>query len=168
MGRHIDRHPCHISCEIRTVVKIETAQEVLVGLAVTRMLGNDQPGHHFQHFARTLERHGGQPLSGYHPLTAGHGQPFQVFDPGPDFDGRQFGRFVRRGPGYRQQEICTIFVLISSQKTAASTGDFLRLDRAGSGRRAAPDGSQKAKCNDRHQQAAKPQFLAFAPGIDGR
>ena len=111
MGRHIDRHPCHISCEIRTVVKIETAQEVLVGLAVTRMLGNDQPGHHLQHFAWTLEWHGGQPLAGYHAFTASHGKSFQVFSLGPDFDGRQFGRLVRRRPGYRQQEICTNYFL---------------------------------------------------------
>jgi len=41
--------------EIRAVVEVEPAQEVLVRLPVAGMLGGDQSGHRLQHLARPLD-----------------------------------------------------------------------------------------------------------------
>ena len=87
MGRHIDGHAPNIGGKVGAVIEIEPAQEILVGLAVTRMLGNDQAGHHFQRLAGTENRHAGQTLTGDHALTTRCRNPFQILRLGPDLDG---------------------------------------------------------------------------------
>ncbi len=52
MGRHVDRHAVDPGREVGTVIEIEAAEEVLVGLAVTRMLGHDDAGDVLEHFGR--------------------------------------------------------------------------------------------------------------------
>jgi hypothetical protein len=44
VGTHVDRHVVDRDSQIRAVVEIEAAQEILVGLAVAAVLGDDQPG----------------------------------------------------------------------------------------------------------------------------
>jgi len=56
VGAHIDRHLVDGDCEIGTVVEIEPAQEVLVGLAVAAVLGDDQARNDFKRFRRPGER----------------------------------------------------------------------------------------------------------------
>jgi hypothetical protein len=53
MGAHIDRHGVDVGGEIGAMVEIVSAQEILVGLAITTMLGDDHSGHKFQQFAGT-------------------------------------------------------------------------------------------------------------------
>ena len=50
MGAHVDRHVVDRNGEIGAVVEIEAAQEILVGLAVAAVLGDDQAGHDFERF----------------------------------------------------------------------------------------------------------------------
>ncbi len=61
---HIDRHTHHRSGEVAAVVKIETAQEILVGLAVAGVLGDDHAGNGFQHFSRAQQGSISQLLGG--------------------------------------------------------------------------------------------------------
>lgn len=96
MGRHIDRDAGNVSREVRPVIEIEATQEILVRLAVTRVLGNDQPGHHLEHFARPLQRNGRQTLAGNDPLTAGDSQTFKVFRLGTNLDGGQLEYILSR------------------------------------------------------------------------
>ena len=49
---HVDRHAGHRGGEIRPMVEVEAAQEVLVGFAVTAVLRDDQAGHSLQQFSR--------------------------------------------------------------------------------------------------------------------
>ena len=56
MGAHVDRHVVDSDREIGAVVEIVAAQEILVGFALAGVLGHDQPGHGFQHFARPRHR----------------------------------------------------------------------------------------------------------------
>ena len=56
VGAHVDRHVVDIDREIGAVVEIIAAQKILVGFAVAGMLGDDQAGHGFQHFARPRHR----------------------------------------------------------------------------------------------------------------
>src|SRR5574340_1089532 len=54
------------------MVKIEAAQEILVGFPVPGMLGHDHAGHHFHHFRRAQEGPIGEAqelLQGYLDLT---------------------------------------------------------------------------------------------------
>ncbi len=48
VGAQIPRHTVDIGREIRSVVQIEAAQEVLVGLAAPRMLCRDHAGNDFE------------------------------------------------------------------------------------------------------------------------
>ena len=41
---HVDGHTFEVRGEVRAVVHVEAAQEILVGLAAARMLGRDLPG----------------------------------------------------------------------------------------------------------------------------
>ena len=50
MGAHVDRHFVDRDGEIGAVVEIEAAQEILVGLAVAAVLGDDQAGNDFKRF----------------------------------------------------------------------------------------------------------------------
>ncbi len=54
--RHVHGQAIHAGGEIRAVVEIEAAQEILVRLTVAAVLGDDEARHHFEHFARTQGR----------------------------------------------------------------------------------------------------------------
>ena len=54
--REIERHVIEIGGEIRAVVEIETAQEVLVGFPAARMLGNNHARHSFHNFSHAQNR----------------------------------------------------------------------------------------------------------------
>ena len=58
MGRHVDGHAVDPDREIGAVVKVEAAQEILVGLALAGVLGDDQAGHGFKRLAGPQEGHG--------------------------------------------------------------------------------------------------------------
>ena len=57
MSRHVDGHAVDFDGEIGAVVKVEAAQEILIGLTLSGMLGDDQAGHDLQRLAGTHERH---------------------------------------------------------------------------------------------------------------
>ena len=52
MGAHVDRHAVDRDGKIGAVIEIESAQEILIGLPVSAVLGDDQAGHHFECFRR--------------------------------------------------------------------------------------------------------------------
>ena len=56
VGRQVHRHAVDGEREVGAVIEVEPAQEVLVRLAVARVLGDDQPGHGLQELAATEER----------------------------------------------------------------------------------------------------------------
>src|SRR5207248_730938 len=56
VSAHVDRHVVDRDRKIRTVVEVVAAQEILVGFALTAMLGHDEPRYYFQHFARARHR----------------------------------------------------------------------------------------------------------------
>ena len=58
MGRHVDGHAVDADREIRAVIEVEAAQEILVGFTLAGMLGDDQARHDFQRFADAQERDG--------------------------------------------------------------------------------------------------------------
>ena len=58
MGRHVDGHAVHFDGEIGAVIKIEAAQEILVGLTLSGMLGDNQAGHDLKRLAGPQEGHG--------------------------------------------------------------------------------------------------------------
>ena len=58
MSRHVDRHAVYLDGEIGAVVKVDAAQKILVGFALSGMLGDDQPGHDLQSLTGPQERDG--------------------------------------------------------------------------------------------------------------
>ena len=70
VGGHVHRHAVHRRIEIGAVIQIETAQEVLIGLAAARMLGGDQPGHRFHYLPGSQNRTGAQFVT-VHPAFRG-------------------------------------------------------------------------------------------------
>ena len=50
--RHVHRHAGDEAREVGAMVEVEAAQEILVRLAITAVLGDDHTGHEFQHFGR--------------------------------------------------------------------------------------------------------------------
>ena len=54
--RQVKRHIVEEYGEIRAVVEIEAAQEILVGLAAAGVLRDDDAGHRLQDFSRTKNR----------------------------------------------------------------------------------------------------------------
>ena len=58
MSRHVDGHAIDPDRKIGAVVKIEAAQEILVGLTLSGMLGDDQAGHDLKRLAGPQEGHG--------------------------------------------------------------------------------------------------------------
>ena len=86
MSRHVDGHAVYFDGEIGAVVKIEAAQEILIGLTLSGMLGDDQAGHDLQRLADTRERHGVHLLAGEAYRAGGGGLQ------GSDAVGRGAGR----------------------------------------------------------------------------
>ena len=55
MAGHVDRDVVDAEREIGTMIQIESAQEVLVGLTAPAMLGDDHSGNVFHHFRRAQQ-----------------------------------------------------------------------------------------------------------------
>jgi hypothetical protein len=60
MRAHVHRHVVDDGREVGAVVEVETAQEVLVGLARPGMLDGDQAGHGFQQLGHAQQGSHGQ------------------------------------------------------------------------------------------------------------
>ena len=94
MGRQVDRHAGDRGREVGAVVEVEAAQEVLVGLAVAGVLGDQQAGHPFEDVGRAQRRSsldaGGVDRAG----GGGVGDAHDIGRRGDDFDVAQ-----RRGRG---------------------------------------------------------------------
>ena len=60
MGGHVDRYAGDVDTEIRAVVEVEAADEVLVGLAAPGMLGGDDAGGRLEELARAQNRPPGE------------------------------------------------------------------------------------------------------------
>ena len=58
MGRHVDRHAVDPDGKIGAMVEIEAAQKILVGFALSGMLGDDQARHDLKRLAGPQEGHG--------------------------------------------------------------------------------------------------------------
>ena len=71
MGAHVDRHVVEPDIDIGAMVEIEAAQEILVGLALAAMLGDDQPRHDLERFAHAIDGLLLDLLTGDHPLRRG-------------------------------------------------------------------------------------------------
>jgi hypothetical protein len=56
MRRQVDRNAIDRGGEVRAVVEVEAAQEILVRLAVAAVLGNDQAGHRLEQLRRAQRR----------------------------------------------------------------------------------------------------------------
>ena len=55
VGPQIDRHAVDEGREVRAMIEVEAAQEILVGLAAARVLGCDQTGNDFKQLADALD-----------------------------------------------------------------------------------------------------------------
>ena len=55
VSAHIDRHAIDERGEISAMIEVESAQEILVGLATPRMLRRDQTGDRLKQFANALD-----------------------------------------------------------------------------------------------------------------
>lgn len=51
MAAQVDGHAVEAGGEVRAVIEVEAAREVLVGFAAAGVLGDDDAGDHFQNFA---------------------------------------------------------------------------------------------------------------------
>ena len=83
---HVHRHAAHAGGEVGAVVKVEAAQKVLVGLAVTRVLGDDHARHKFKHLARAQRRPALEQLGGDHALRCGVAAAHRVVVVAADLD----------------------------------------------------------------------------------
>lgn len=88
MSWHVDGHAVDLDGEIGAVVKVEAAQEILIGFTFSGMLGDDQAGHDIQRLADTRERHRVHLLAGKAYRAGGGGLQ----------GGNSFGRGTGRGP----------------------------------------------------------------------
>jgi hypothetical protein len=70
VGGHVERHAFDPGREVGAVVEVEAAQEILVGLAVARMLRDHAARHRLQHFAGAQQRQVGEALAA-HPALRG-------------------------------------------------------------------------------------------------
>jgi len=67
----VHRHPGHPGGEVRAVVEVEAAEEVLVGLAGAAVLRHDHAGNIFEQVAGTQQRAIADELRGDHALARG-------------------------------------------------------------------------------------------------
>jgi hypothetical protein len=102
MRRHVDGHAVDAGGEVGAVVEVEAEQEVLVGLAVARVLRDDEAGHELEHLARALRRAAAQQLALDDPLRRRIGRAHRVVVVAGHGDGflrRRCRRGRRRGAG---------------------------------------------------------------------
>ncbi len=68
MGAHGDRQAVDLGIEVGAMVEVETAQELLVGFALTTVLRDDQSGDELQQFSAAGDWALGELLSGHKPF----------------------------------------------------------------------------------------------------
>ena len=83
---HVGRHAVDERGEVGAVVEVVAAQEILVRLAIARVLGDDHAGHGLQHFAGPQQRQVGQPFAPHRALRRGVGRPDAVLVVRRDLD----------------------------------------------------------------------------------
>ena len=104
VGAQIDRKIVYVQCEVGAVIEIETAQEVLVGLASARMLGGDEPGGCLEQFARAQQRANFDIGARHAALAGGDGLTDPPFAAPVDIDHRAV-RIHMRGDGMARQVV---------------------------------------------------------------
>ena len=92
---HVDRHALDPGLEVGAVVEIEAADEILVGLAVTRVLGDDHAGHGLEQLAFAGDRAAPQVRRADPALRGRAGDPDQIV--GAAGDGERI-ELHHRGP----------------------------------------------------------------------
>ena len=88
---HVDRHAVDEGGEVGAVVQVEAAQEVLVGLAVAAVLGDDHARHEFQDFAGPQRRPAGDQRGRDGAFAGGIRRADAVVVMGRHADGRRLG-----------------------------------------------------------------------------
>ncbi len=78
IARPVDRHVVDEIGEVDTVIEIETAQQILVGLAFAGMHRNSQAGYRFEELTDPIDRSKIQLLLGDPTLARGLGNADQV------------------------------------------------------------------------------------------
>ena len=86
VATRVDRHARHIGGEVGAVIEIEAAQKILVGLAFAAVLGDDQSGDEFQHFAGAQYRAVLDQLCRYRALARRIGSADGIIVVAIDFD----------------------------------------------------------------------------------
>ena len=86
MGGLVDRHAVDVGFQIRAVIEIVAAQEVLIRLALAAVQGHDQPRHRFQQLTGAVLRSELQLLIIDHPFARGGGGAQQLQATGRDRD----------------------------------------------------------------------------------
>jgi hypothetical protein len=102
---HVDRHAHDVGGEIAAVVEVEAAQEILIGLAVAGVLGDDHAGDRFQRLGRAQQGTVGELLVGDLPFGRRVGNACHILPAGTDSDfrqGRQAGGVDEPGQGHAQ------------------------------------------------------------------
>lgn len=96
-GWHVDRNAVDAGGEIRAVVQVVTAQKILVGLSLARMLRHHHAQDRLKHFAGTQQRDVAQQLAEDDALRCGIGRAQPGLVMANDRDGLQ--RPCRSSPG---------------------------------------------------------------------
>ena len=84
MAAEVQRDIIQQSGEVRAVIQVEAAQEVLVGLAAAGMLGCNEAGHHFQQFGHPQQWPHGKVGATDGSLAGGSGNANEPFCPAED------------------------------------------------------------------------------------
>ena len=96
---HVDRHALESRLEIRAVIEVEAANEVLVRLPVARVLRDDEAGHGLEQLALARDWAEAQVRGADVALGSRRGDADEVIDTAQDLDGAERARLgaVARG-----------------------------------------------------------------------
>ncbi len=103
VAAHVGGHTINEGGEIGAVIEIETAQEILVCLTLTRMLGSDQTGNGLEHLASAQNRPEVEIAIAHDARRPGVGDADKVDGAAIDDDFRVFFRDVF-GPRQRRDD----------------------------------------------------------------
>ena len=92
----VQRHIVEENGEIRAVVKIEAAKKILVGLAATGVLRDDETGNRLQNFSRTKNRTILDFRCAHRSLGGGIGNSDEAILPALDVYGGVHGAYSQR------------------------------------------------------------------------
>ena len=93
MGSHVQRHIIERQREISAVIKVEAAQEILIGLAAAGVLGRDEPRHCLEQFANAQDGTNREVSAGDTPFGGLGGDADALLAAAKDHN---FGRFIER------------------------------------------------------------------------